>query len=443
MSDRDVTTLLDRLAASTPAMDVSVPEVVGTGRRRVRRRRATASGMTLGGLALVAAVWVGAGQDSVLCSPSVAPAGVAWEVDHPTSVTISEGPPTTADLLTVEKSDAGTTALLGLGGKDPEVVDGERGPGGIDVFVGSAATLVVWDQPGEVEDVLLLPAPSDLTAGTADGDLGWTLAREPGYRPSDLVLTDGRGVWTATGEQADTAVLEDDGMRLTAFALPTAGLVGYLDPSGSIATVDAVAVTAGEESYAVVRLPREAVFARETVRDPAAGSPAGVSAPRLTRLVGDWSMALFTGPGAPDSASDRIGDVPYEIEWSSDGETWHRQPTDLEPSAPRPVGTRGAGDEVTILGETYRVALDPYGWPRLLDDDGSDFLAVSDEDAPPSDGGGMVMWRAHWWPWADHHEVHFAVDGQPTLDPGQEGQDAVTLVGPAGEVGIVAVPAGS
>lgn len=446
MSERDVTVLLDRLAAATPAMDVSVPGVVGTGRRRVRRRRAAASGMTLGGLALAATLWLGPGQDEWLGTQSVSPAGVSWEVDRPTTVTISEGPPISADLLTVEKSDAGTTALIGLDGTAPEEVSAQRGPGGVDVFVGTNGTLVVWDHPDGVTGVRVLPEPTASSVGVTDEGLGWLVAREPGYRPTDLVLNDDRQVWTAAGEHADTALLEDDGVRLTAFALPAVDLVGYVDRAGTISTVDTLSITAGEEFLAVARLPREAVFAREVLRDEPSGEPVRVSEPRLTALVGEWSMVLITGTDVYGGGADRSpGDEYFDVEWSSDGLTWHPQPTDLDqPTSPRPDGARGAGEEVSILGETYRVAVDPHGWPQLLRGDGSVFLTVSDGDGPPSgSGGGIVMWRAHWWPWSDRHEVHFAVDGRPVLAPGQEGQDALTITGPAGEVGLVAVPAGS
>ncbi|GAA1175301.1 MULTISPECIES: hypothetical protein [Ornithinimicrobium] len=104
----------------------------------------------------------------------------------------------------------------------------------------------------------------------------------------------------------------------------------------------------------------------------------------------------------------------------------------------------GPGGSVVLLGETYEVSTDAHGWPQLLDEDGSVFLTVSDADGPPAgDGGGVVMWRDHWWPWSDRTEIYFAVDGQPTLAPDVEGQDAVTISGPAGVVGLVAVPPGS
>lgn len=126
------------------------------------------------------------------------------------------------------------------------------------------------------------------------------------------------------------------------------------------------------------------------------------------------------------------------------------QPAATAPEATDPPAARGPvgeGEQVTLLGERYEVAVDRYGWPQLLEADGTVFITVSEPDGPPAgdSGGGVAMWREHWWwPWSDHHEVHFAYshDGRPSL-PAVGGRERVTITGPEGEVLVVAVPAGS
>jgi hypothetical protein len=101
----------------------------------------------------------------------------------------------------------------------------------------------------------------------------------------------------------------------------------------------------------------------------------------------------------------------------------------------------GPGSEITLLDETYRVAVDVHGWPRLVTEDGQAFLTVSDETGPSA--GGSVMWRERWWPWSGRNQVHFSV-GEDAPPAGQDGAaDPVRIWGPAGVVTLVAVPAGS
>ena len=92
MSDRELTVLLDRVAAHTPPMDVDLDSVVGSGRGRVRRRRATGAGMALGALVLAATVWVGPGDGlGPVTGPDLQPAGPVWEQGEPVAGTLFEG----------------------------------------------------------------------------------------------------------------------------------------------------------------------------------------------------------------------------------------------------------------------------------------------------------------------------------------------------------------
>lgn len=178
-----------------------------------------------------------------------------------------------------------------------------------------------------------------------------------------------------------------------------------------------------------LHLDRAAVVSRgrQIVRRRHAGVAASTVA--ALALAGTAWLGLGGGPLGPSTTVRPAATAPEE-------------------TAPPVVrGPVGEGGTVTLLGEDYRVALDPYGWPQLLEADGTVFLSVSDDDGPPggSEGGGNIVWREHWWsPWSDHHEVYFAYShsGRPTLPP-VRGQDHVTITGPAGEVRLMAVPAGS
>lgn len=112
----------------------------------------------------------------------------------------------------------------------------------------------------------------------------------------------------------------------------------------------------------------------------------------------------------------------------------------------------GEGGHITLLGEDYEVAVDDQGWPMLVEDDGSTFLVVTDEQGPSD--GGIVMWREHWWPWSDRNAVHFYVGWQPPAgaevvlqrdDAGDDEwfdpQDMATISGPEGVVTLVSIPA--
>ena len=449
MSEREVTVLIDRLAAGTPDLDVSVPRVVGAGRRRVRRRRALSSGMTLATLVLAVAVWVGLGQPGgVPGTQQLAPAG-SWQVEEPSPVELPEGLAEVGGVrpLTLSRAPGSSSATFVVDGVE-ETARGRPLGTGVEVYAGVRGTLVVWEAGARGE---VRPEP-----GHAHGTAEVTVAGErltvwatddAGYEPEDLLLHDGRSIRSAAGSRVDTQVLHDGRVEVTAFGVPGLDLAGYLDGSG-LYDVDTLTVSSvdrpwwrggGYDLATVTRLPAQAVFAREVLRD--GDEVVRASEPRLTSIVGEWSMVLFVsdwGGGGPETQ-----DLVYEVEWSSDGLTWHDR--SALPSRPAPEDGRvGPGGEVSLLGETYRVAVDAHGWPELLEEDGDVFLTVSGADGPPTgDQGGIVMWRAHWWPWSDRHEVHFALDGQPVLGPDLEGQDAVTVTGPAGEIGLVAVPAGS
>ncbi|MGC5582954.1 hypothetical protein ACPYOC_01240 [Ornithinimicrobium sp. W1665] len=459
-SDRDVLALLDRAAVHSPPLHLARTDVVRRGEQIVRRRRAGGAGLTIGTLALAGALWLGTGGagGGLSGTREVTPAGVAWEVEEASPVVLPEGLQGVGNVqpLTLGRTADSSSATFVADGVE-ETVEGRSLAGGVEVYAGTGATVVVWARPPGVSGELVLPDPQDAGGSavvTVAGEelVYWTTDR-PGYAPAHLVLHDDDDMWTAGGAVADTAELADDGVVLTAVSLEEAGLAGYLD-RGSFSEVDTLTVAGldrpwwrggGDVVASVARLPREAVFAREVLRQEVGADPVRVSPPRATALVGPWSMVLFADDRADGDASE--DDLSYDIEWSTDGETWHPRPSaPTVPTAPAEAsaGTDGAvppGGEVTLLGETYRVATDQHGWPRLVDVEGQDLLTVSDESGPSD--GGAVLWREHWWPWSARNQVHFAVGPQPPAVPGDGAGPVVRISGPAGMVSVVAVPAGS
>ncbi|SOC53944.1 hypothetical protein [Ornithinimicrobium cerasi] len=458
-SDRDVLALLDRAAADTPPLHLDRHDVVARGRQLARRRHAAVSGgMSIAALALAGTVWLGLGGGGpLLGTTEITPAGVSWEADESSPVVLPDGLQLVGNVepRTLTRTPSSSTATLVVDGVE-ETVEGRTLPGGVEVYVGEGATVAVWDHPrGASPEAVVVPQPQGAggsTTVTVDGEeLRYWVTEEAGYVPEDVLFHDEEQMWAAGGAVAQTAELRDGEVRLTAVSLPDHGLVGYLD-GDSFSEVDTVTVAGvdrpwwrggGHDLTMVARLPREAVLAREVLRDDPRGSVVRASEPRPTALVGPWSMVLFTSgwaPGGPDSS-----DLHHQVQWSSDGETWHDQPLDLDLRAAEmpsvPEGVVGPGEEVTLLGEVYRVALDAHGWPRLVEGDGRTFLTVSDETGPSA--GGTVLWREHWWPWSERHAVHFSV-GEDLPPVGQEeAEDPVRIWGPAGVVTLVAVPAGT
>ena len=443
MSDRDVTALLDRMAAATPAMDVSLPEVVSTGRRRIRHRRAVSSGMALASLVLVVAVWLGVGPDGggVLGTQPIAPAG-SWQVDEPSTVELPDGLQLVGNVrpLTLSRGPGGSAATFVVDGIE-ETVAGRTSGEGVEVYAGVRVTAVVWEAGTQA---LVWPAPQASLGRTdvvvAGERLSLWVTDAAGYEPADVLLYDDDTLRTAEGAQVETAQLADGRVDVTAYDIPSLDVSGYLD-GASLYEVDTLTVASvdrpwwrggGFDLTTVARLPREAVFAREVLRD---GSEVlRASEPQVTALVGDWSMALFVSEWA--GGGPEAQDLSYEIEWSTDGETWQEQPTDLTRAPTGSSATRvGPGEGLEILGGTYRVATDAHGWPRLVGEDGTTFLAGGDEagTAPSAGSGGSVMWREHWWPWSDRHRVDFTVQ--------EVGE--ITLIGPSGQIGLDIVPAGT
>lgn len=433
MSEHDVTRLLVRVAAHTPSLDVDVAGVVTVGRRRVRRRRVVAAGVTAA--ALVGAFWFGPGP-GLLEAGEISPASVSWEVEEETTVTVLHGETTGGEVapLTVTKGPQGTSATFVVDGVE-QTVQGQTMEGGADVFAAEGATVMLWHPPPEaVESGLVVPTSSGQGgSGTVEVDgedlaywytVGPYGAGPASYWPEDIVFHDDHQVWTASGQVAETVELGDG--AFTGFELPHLPMTGVVNGEW----LSEVGLSASSDGSMVARVPSEAAFAR-TVRLDGDGEGVETGAVVTTEALPSADLALFDSEDAYSS-----------VQWSHDGVTWQDQDPDDPTEAAVDPGPVGPGGKVLLLDETYEVALDQEGWPELRQEDGTVFLTVTDEDGVVSDGGA-VMWRAHWWPWSARHSVHFTV-GEESLPTPQDGailQDVVTIFGPSGEVTLGAVRA--
>lgn len=439
MSEHDVTRLLARVAAHTPPLDVDVAGVVSVGRRRVRRRRVLAG--SVAAAALVGAFWLGPGP-GLLEAGEVSPASVSWEVEEETTVDVLDGVDTGGDIasLTITKTPQGSSATVVVDGEE-QTIEGQTMAGGADVFVDEGVTVVVWRTPPEAgRDVMIRPYVGQTSSGmrgelTVDGvelSYWYTVGHSGTYRPEDIVFQDGHHVWTARGEIATTVELRQGDAGATGFELPELPMIGIVD--GRVFGEVGHTARKGDE-YTVARVPSEAVFARQVRLGQ---SPRGQE-----QEVVDIGPAVPTEelPSADLVLFDWQGDY-SEVQWSADAITWHDQGEEEPDETEVQPGPVGPGGLVRLLDETYVVALDQHDWPELRQEDGTVFLTVTDEDGVVSDGG-VVMWRAHWWPWSARHAVHFAVgEALPsTLDDDGTLRDVVTISGPAGEVTLGAVPA--
>ncbi|MCK0112909.1 hypothetical protein MWU75_12240 [Ornithinimicrobium sp. F0845] len=434
MSDRDVTALLERVAAHTPHLDVDVPGVVATGRRRVRRRRVLAGSMTIA--ASAGALWWGVGPGSgLLGAEEITPASVTWQVDEPTTVTILDGVTRGGEVapLTVTKGPEGSSATFVVSGHEETVV-GRPMAGGADLFVGERATVLIWRTPaGEPGSVVAPTTYGSSSLGTveADGDqlTYWYTLGAADYTPRDIVFHDSDRVWTAGGQVAETVELRDGDVDLTGFELPDLGMIGVADDE-TLFEVDTTVGVGGV--FTAARLPQEAVFARQLF--PEDGEPDGVVAGPVvqTRELATADLAVFDWEAGTDATG---------VQWSVDALAWHDQDLDDPTVAGVEVDPVDVGGRVVVLGETYVVSADGQGWPQLVDAEGMVFLSVSDANGPSD--GGVVMWRDAWWPWAPRNHVYFAVEEEtlPAIADGAELQDVVTVSGPAGVVTLGAVPA--
>lgn len=465
-SENDVLALIDRAAAHTPPLHLDRGDVVARGEQIVRRRRAGAGGMAVAAVALAGTVWLGLGGGSLLGSPEVLPASVTWEVDGPTTLTLLDDVPMGEQVLsvTVTKEGDRATGTMTVDGVE-ETVEGTTMRGGADVFVGEHATAVVWEQPRRATHAELVPERDEgSTTGGAvgEGGLHYEVSTDPGYRPTDLVLSTDRAVWTAGGEVAETGTVSDGRRTTTVFALPEAGLAGYVEEGGGVGVMEPDGLlTRGDtepwgrggehDTSYLMRAYDEARYVRLVESDVEDGVVDRGERVEVTR-VGDAAFAVLSST-QEEMAGDGADHV-VDVQWSRDGQTWHDR--DVDPAdLPADDPAVEEGGHVTLLGDSYEVGVDQRGWPMLLEADGTTFLSLDTDDGPSVAAGGVVMWREHWWPWSARNAVLFYVGWEPPAGaevvvrgegggdgPWFEPQDVVTITGPEGVVTLVSIPAG-
>lgn len=128
-------------------------------------------------------------------------------------------------------------------------------------------------------------------------------------------------------------------------------------------------------------------------------------------------------------------------------------PEPFEPSAAQRSGLPiPPGEDVSVLGERYRVAVDAAGWPSLLDDEGLPFIQVTASDGPTSDGGVVYLGRGLRF-WQSEATVSFYRAWQPpstgeVVMRGADGEwiaphDVLTIATDAGVVTVISVPEGT
>lgn len=457
--DREVLALLDRAVGQAPPLQLGRAEVVARGEQIVRRRRAGIFGMAAATVALVGVLWVSvAGEGGMLGTQQITPAGVSWDVEQTVTVTVVDGVTQGGGVapLTITKTPTGASATFEVNGEE-ETVAGRSLAGGADVFVGEAATVMVWATPSDAEGFLVLP---ETHAGYQSGpfeaageDLTYWFTETSGYEPDEILLY-GRGqVWSASGAVAETAELAAGPVRQTAFALPGLEIVGALRPDRWVAEPGSVSGSGGSEpwwrgggdyEHVTVRMPGQAVFARMVWDDLSGDVVLGEQKP--TVRVGDAAFALFVFDHEPaDIDRSRYA---YGAQWSHDGLTWQDLDVPgLPDSTDAAVGEDGL---VHLLGKTYTVGIDDHGWPQLIGDD-RPMLVVADEGGHIS-SGGLAYLRTGIWPWSPKDHLHFMVgwrppEGNVAYLQARDGRwirplEEVTITGPAGVVTLLSVPAG-
>lgn len=466
--DRDVLALLDRAAADVPPLHLEREDVVARGEQIVRRRRTVMAGMGFGGLALAGAAVVALGGSGVLGVTQVQPAGTTWEAPNGVELSVPGGESWPEVVLTKDGADGYGSVRIGTG-ESAETVAGELVAGGLVVYPGREMTVAVWKVPeesdGRVVQARLTPGawpedgePVEVSGGRLDfafagpeSEITEAVVEVPRWSGSTVVA--------ATGAQVVTGRVEHQGYGTEIFVLPESGVWGQVE--------EVMPPSWGNVLYAALQRPLwrggggvagevgmlgdDATEVRATItgegeQELLAMSPGVVEeigGRRFGVVVTDTEMPGTRGLG--EGVERNLG-----LEWADPERVWHRQESpDGQGSAPLVWVPRevvdgevaGPGEEVVLLGTTYTVAVDPHGWPQLLDSaDGSLFLRVADEQGPSA--GGMVDMTRWRWPWEGNDWIYFSVGDEPVQLPDRQSDasvESVTVQGPAGQVKLVGV----
>lgn len=471
--DRDVLALLDRAAADTPPLHLDRADVVARGEQIVRRRRTASAGMGLAGLALAGAVWAGLGGSGLVGLSPVVPAGTTWQV--PEGVVLSapsvDGQPWPEVVLTKDGPDGYGSVRIGSG-EDAQTVDGELVGGGLVVYPGREMTVGVWEVPEGADGLAVVSGSASEERSPVDGEpvdvpggrLDFVFAgvdTEVSEAITQVPRWGGADVVAASGARVVTDRVGQGGFATEVYVLPDArGLWGVVGENQYPASSEQVLQVASGRPWwrgggaAVVHLGvlgDDATRVRATISGESDPDDLFAIAPGAVEEVGGLRLGVVGVTEAGLSGVQGLGPEVVQmsgLEWAAADGVWHRQrwePTSVswEPRGVVDGEVAGPGEEVTLLGTTYTVAIDPHGWPQLLDaEDGSLFLRVTDEQGPAA--GGMVDMTRWRWPWETDAAIYFAVgDGVPGVLPTEldaGGTEHVTIEGPEGQVRLVGVP---
>lgn len=317
--DRSVLSLIERAGADAPSLHIDAAAVLEGGRRRVRRRRAAFTGMTLAAAASVAAVSLGALGDGFLATQEVAPA--EREVvsgDWDSELTFEDG-------TTFALRPSGDGVLVESAGDSFRLFDSELAGGPVLSTFGAGRPVMLvpnWD-PSDPDAVRLgsfeLPqaewaVPDDVArVELADGRrlvvlaLGEEAQAQPEHTPAELrpdgtVRVPGPAgtVVALTGEPEEgrhgvTPLLE--GQPLPAADDPVVGVSAF--DAGDLGTIAVLDATRWDELVPVVRDGSGGVVSRPDLwTDPRAVGPFTVAGliPPDHELVG---VAVRSPESAP------------------------------------------------------------------------------------------------------------------------------------------------
>ncbi|WP_298748934.1 hypothetical protein [uncultured Serinicoccus sp.] len=401
----ELSTLLERAVRDAPGARVTGEQMVMAGRTRVRRRRAVGVGSAVGGLALAGILWAGLGAGP-LGPPEVSPASLTWEIDDGETLTLldrtSEGGVSSA---VVTRTPAGPTATLVVDGREESVV-GQRTSFGAQAFVGSEVTVLVWDQPAGVDSVEVVPVQEDsgeMGPARSDDDLWYAVLPEPDRPPRDLLFSDSRSVWTASGQVVETRMVEDGPVRKRVFWLEDRGLAGVLDQGVTILDPGWSVVGdqprpwwrgGGSVEWVLARLPQEATRARLVSTAPGqhlSGEPVVD-----TVALGDSTYALAAREYSEVGEGSQYAP---DLQWSVDGESWRdRDAGTVDPAGLGGIDLHRSGADVWASRDGRRLQEIPdvgdglWAWRDL--DGGVVLVSDTTETQPTADLHPVVRWTS-------------------------------------------------